>query len=132
MLNPFPDLLTYSFFAPTILRLGAAMLMGYGAFWVWTNRRHIAQVRLPIVGYASWIGATTAIIHGVIAVMLAMGFYTQIAAILGILGALKAVYFARRYREIIPFSRSTYWLLIAILLSLLLTGAGALAKDLPL
>ena len=64
--------------------------------------------------------------------MLAAGYYTQIAALLGAIGAFKAFLFTKRYPEIIPFSRSTYILLIAILLSLLLTGAGAIAFDLRL
>lgn len=132
MLNTFPDLLTYSFFAPTILRLFAAGIFAYGAYYAWQHRARIAHLRFPIIGQASWVGGASAVVHAAIAGMLGTGYYTQVAAILGALGAIKGYVYAKRYPELFPFGRSTYVLLLAILLSLLLTGAGALAFDLPL
>lgn len=132
MLNTWPHLLTYSFFAPTLLRLVAAGVFLYGAHFLWTHRARIAHVRLPIIGHASWMGGAGAVAHLVIAGMLGTGYYTQIAALLGGLGAIKGYIYAKRYPEVFPFARSTYVLLAVILLSLLLTGAGALAYDLPL
>ncbi len=132
MLNTFPDLLTYSFFAPTILRLAAALAFAYAAYFLWTHQKEIAQRRWPIIGHANWLGAASALVHAAIAGMLGFGHYTQLAALVGAVAALKGAILADRYREIFPLSRSAYLLLLAVLLSLLLTGAGALARDLPL
>lgn len=132
MVNPFPDLLTYSFFAPTLLRFAAACIFAYGAYYMWQHQKHIAQRRFPIIGHAPWLGGAAAIAHALVAAMLAFGYYTQFAALAGALGALKGAVLVERYRDTFPFSRATYFLLVFMLLSLLLTGAGALAKDLPL
>lgn len=132
MLNPFPDLLTYSFFAPTILRFAAACMFAYGAYFFWTHQKHIEQRRFPLIGHSPWIGGLAAVAHALIAAMLIFGYYTQFAALAGALGALKGVFLVDRYRDIFPLSRAAYFLLLCVLLSLLLTGAGALAKDLPL
>ncbi|MCC7500842.1 hypothetical protein IT396_03555 [Candidatus Nomurabacteria bacterium] len=132
MLNPFPDLLTYSFFAPTLLRFAAACAFAYGAYFLWQNQKQIGQKRFPIIGHAPWLGGAAAVAHGILAAALAFGYHTQISALAGALGALKGIFFAEQYREVFPFSKSTYFLLLFVLLSLLLTGAGALAKDLPL
>jgi hypothetical protein len=132
MLNPFPDLLTFSFFAPTILRLATAGAFAYGAYFLWVHRMRIAERRFPLVGHAPWLGASLAVAHALLAVMLGAGYYTQIAALLGGLGTVKALFLIRRYPELFPLSRGTYVLLLIMLLSLLLTGAGALAFDLPL
>ncbi len=132
MLTPFPDLLTYSFFAPTLLRLAAALAFAYSAYFFWTHRDKIAERHFPLIGRSTWIGGVAAAAHLAIAAMLGAGYYTQIAALLGALGSLKGALFVRRYSDIFPLSRTAYLLLVAILLSLLLTGAGAFARDLPL
>lgn len=132
MLNPFPDLLTYGILAPTILRLAAGAAFAYGAYFMWKHASQLAEVRLPIIGKASWVGGASAVGHLVIGAMLIVGFYTQIAALLGIAAAVKGAIFAPRYATLAPFTRAAYLLLLVILISLLLTGAGAFARDLPL
>lgn len=132
MLNTFPDLLTYSFFAPTLLRAAAACIFLYGATYIWKHRAHIAQTRFPIIGHASWLAGVVAVAHVGLGAMLGAGYYTQVAALLGALAAIKALFLQHRYPHVMPLSRGTYFLLLAILLSLLLSGAGALAFDLRL
>lgn len=68
------------------------------------------------------------IIEGIIAVLLIAGAYTQPAALLGaiVLGIILSI---PAYRAL---PRSTLALLIVICLSLVLTGAGPFAFDLPL
>lgn len=132
MLNPFPDLLALGFFAPTILRIAAGVLFLYAARYHWEHRARIGTIRFPIIGRGSWIAWAAILFHLVIGLMLVFGYYTQYAAILGSIGAFKGILFGKSYSEAFMFSRSTYVLLVAISLSLLISGAGAFAIDWPL
>ena len=144
MLNPFPDLLVLGFFAPLILRVSVGLL------FLWMSYEHIfkrrkaitesVQANLPgpsflkphfgtLTPYMIWaIGA----VELVVGVALTVGYLTQVASLLGIVLVLKKLYFKKHYSDIALLSVPTYLLLLAIFLSLLLTGAGALAFDLPL
>ena len=132
MLNIFPDLLTYGFFAPTLLRLAAALMFAVVAYRQWSRRSEIQQTSLLIVGKNGWWVWISIFAHAALAVLLALGYYTQIAALLGMLAAIKHFVFKHRYPEVFPLSRGTYFLIAVICLSFLLSGAGALAMDLPL
>lgn len=113
MLNPFPDLLVLSFFAPTLLRVAAAAAFLYAAYTLYQHgNKH---------------GLVVALLFAVGAALLA-GYYTQYAALAALV--LLALELWQRTMRILP--RSTLLLLVVICLSLLLTGAGALAFDLPL
>lgn len=134
MLNPFPDLLVYSLLAPFILRVVVGLIfvnLGILAFknekkrWVTslsTLQIPKPEVAVKILGAIEMIGGF----------MLLVGAYTQIAAL--VLGLLT---FAEAYVEykdptILKRNFVFYSLVLAILLSLLLSGAGAFAIDLPL
>jgi uncharacterized membrane protein YphA (DoxX/SURF4 family) len=117
MLNPFPDLLIYSTFAPFILRvvLGFVYLdLGILNFKKEGNQKLLGLVE--IVG----------------AIMLFFGFYTQVAAILFIIIGGASFYVEYKDATILKRDIVFYLLVLAISISLLLTGAGAYAKDLPL
>lgn len=132
MLNTFPDLLVFGFFAPTILRIAVAASFAYLAYSAWAGRERIAHIALPLVGKQPWVPTFSAVVYGVLALMLFAGYYTQVAALIGALATVKGLVLDHRYPEAFPFSRSTYTLLAVICLSLLFTGAGAFAYDLPL
>lgn len=132
MLNPFPELLDLRFFAPTLIRLAAAGVLLFAAFCTWKRRKQIAETGFPIIGKVTWVAPISALFHAVLAFMLGAGYYTQIAAILGGLGAIKSFFLAKRYPALVPLSRPATVLLFFMLLSLLISGAGALAFDLPL
>jgi len=121
MLNVFPNLLTYSFFAPTLLRVALALLFIYVAYVQYSKRAHLGQF--------AWISI---ILHAALAVMLFVGYYTQVAALAGGLGSLVGLFRIRGTEHFIVYSKSTLLLIVTICLSLLLTGAGAFAFDLPL
>jgi uncharacterized membrane protein YphA (DoxX/SURF4 family) len=132
MLNPFPELLVFSFFAPTLLRVTAAIIFGYLAYRHFERRDAIAQTRFPIVGQGAWIAWVAIIIEVVVAVALLLGYDTQYAAILGALGALKQWVWRGKFSSYFFLTRSASFMLLVICLSLLITGAGAFAFDLPL
>ena len=114
MLSVFPDILFLSPFAMLFMRLAAATVFGYAAW------QHIPQ--------ASMLARVVAVLEIVCAALLLVGLYTQPAALLGI-----AMFFLYTF---IPSLRtvptSTNLLLLVLCASLLLSGAGALAFDLPL
>ena len=131
MLNPFPSLLVLSFFAPTIVRTVAAIVIGVLTYHHYQNQREIRSIISPIVGKLAepllWL---VIIIEAATTVCLFVGFETQIAAIVGALLAIRSIIV--RPRALSPFDRSADWLLLAICCSLLLTGAGAYSFDIPL
>jgi len=129
----FPGLFFLSPFAATLLRVAAAYAFLYIANSIVHDRREIVRERFPIIGHPHiWMVWTSAILIGLIGCLLAVGLYTQVVAIVGMITALKHGIFARRYPSIIPLSRGTYALIFVICASLVITGAGAVAFDLPL
>lgn len=133
MLSVFPSLLDYSFFAPTVLRVAAGCVLFLVAYTLWKQRALIAQERFPvIVTCPPWLTGMSSFVIAVIGFLLVAGMWTQIAALAGALVALKGIFFGQRYRTVVPLPLSTNVLLLVILLSLVVTGAGALAFDLPL
>ncbi len=134
MLNPFPELLTYSMIAPFLLRvvagiifinLGKLALQGERSRWLIslsTIKFPRPEVGVKILGILEILGG----------IMLLAGFYTQIAALV-----LAVLTFAEAFVEykdpaILKRTLVFYILLLAISLSLLLSGAGAFAIDIPL
>ncbi len=132
MLNPFPELLVYQLLAPTLLRLAAAAAFLYVAYSVYKRRKEIAEITFPLIGKGEWIAWVSTVFHAAVGFMLGAGYYTQIAALLGAIGTLKSLFFMRFYQPLVPLPRAAIALLFVILVSLLLTGAGAFAYDIPL
>ncbi len=134
MLNTFPDLLTFSLFAPLILRviLGVVLIdLGILKFrseksrWMATFeglRLKPAETLVSIFGLIEIVGG----------MMLVVGLYTQIAALMFVV--LFAIEFYLEWTEASILKRDLvfYILCFGISLSLLLSGAGALAFDIPL
>jgi hypothetical protein len=133
MLNTFPQLLTYGFFAPTVLRVLVAFSFFYIAYAQSSHRKEIAELKIKIIGH---VDQTMVLISSLViaatGLALFFGWHTQIAAILGILVCLKHAIYAKKYPRLIPLCRLEYIYLIVILLTLLISGAGALAMDVPL
>lgn len=114
MLSIFPEILFLAPFSALVLRAVLAVILTLAA---WQHvRTHLLAKRL------------LGIIEAGTALALALGVVTQGAAVIatGLIIAQIAVPRAR------TFPQSTLWLALAISLSILVTGAGALAFDLPL
>jgi uncharacterized membrane protein YphA (DoxX/SURF4 family) len=133
MLSLLPQILFLAPFSAFILRIAAACTFFYIALRMIEARDDMIGTRFPIIGllpvWAVWLGATTTTI---VATLLFVGLFTQLIALFGIIIALKLFIFAPRLQHVLPLSRGMYALLFIICLSLLLTGAGAFAFDLPL
>lgn len=134
MLNTFPSLLTFGFFAPTLLRVLVAFSLFYVGYAQAIRRKEITEeVHLPLIGHPD---STLVIISAFIIVAnslaLLLGWHTQLAALLGIVICLKHLWYAKKYPRAIPLCRLDYVYIVVILCTLLISGAGALALDLPL
>ncbi len=132
MLNPFPDLLMFGFFGPTVLRIVAALVFVYLAYAHFHNKTAIARIKFPVLQGGMWVAWAAIVVELLVAAGLFFGYYTQYVALVGILGALKHMVWRNSYPVFFILPRTTSILLVAILLSLLVTGAGALAFDIPL
>jgi putative oxidoreductase len=134
MLNPFPDLLTYSILAPFILRVAAGFIflnLGVMAFKNEKERWVISfsALRIPRPLIAVKVFGAIEVIGGI---MLILGFYTQVAALVLALFTFIESYIEYKDPAILKRTFPFYIMLLAILLSLLFSGAGAFAVDLPL
>ncbi len=132
--TPFPELLDFSFYAPLLLRCVLAIYViaiGFSAHHknvrIIAGEGSVAEVKKELtVGEMTYRSAF--IIAGV---FLLIGLYTQIfALIIAIL--MCASIFDKRARLTNEIARAELTLLLVIALSLLLTGAGPFAFDLPL
>ena len=135
MLVPFPELLSYGIFAPFILRVAL------GLFFLFAGSRNLSRekreeyasmlrVRFGIPGtYIIWYLGLAQIL---VSVSLILGMFVQAGALLAILVLLDLLFLREKYPAIANQSRAFYLIGIAVSISLLLTGAGYPAFDLPL
>ncbi len=133
MLNPFPQLLDFALFAPLILRLAAGLIMiGFGKEHLkresnWKSFFDVIGLR-PAGLYIGIIG-TLEIIAGV---MLVAGLGTQLAAIFASVIVAAATVIESKNDRLLKRDLVFYILLLCVCLSLILSGAGIPALDLPL
>lgn len=114
MLSPLPELFFLSPLAATLIRVAVAFVFARAAW------KHLfdQETREKAVS----------VLEGVIAVALFLGFYTQYAALIG--GLICSVWLYMTSMR--PVEKSAVLLIIVMCVSLLVTGAGAFAFDLPL
>lgn len=134
MLNVFPELLTYTIFAPTLLRAFLVLFFLYSAWSrLLTNRsehtKTFKKLGFPVPGaYVIIIG----LIELAGAAFLLLGAYTQIAALVLAVWVLALIILKVQNPKIIKGDLLFYILLLLVLLSLLLSGAGGFALDLAI
>lgn len=133
MLNPFPDLLAFLFFAPFILRLAAGILF-LDLGWNTLRKKRIEYAAFfesagfrPGHSYARAAGA----LESITGVLLITGLWTQIAALIAALISGMVLLFKLKDPARFPHDRRLFLLLFVVSLSLLVTGAGFFAFDLP-
>lgn len=134
MLSDLPQFFLYGgvFLAPTLLRLGAAAIFAYAAAAHLRRRGELAKVSFPIVGSGMWIVIFGVLVEGALALALLLGWHTQVAAIVGMIAAAKYFFLNKHWRPYFFLPRTTTVLLFVILASLVLSGAGAFAYNIPL
>lgn len=132
MLNPFP-IQFLSLLAYLVLRVIAGfvlIVLGYRHF---KARKELSQILtlpfFPFGGVATTFLILTELIVGVLFVL---GMHTQYAALVVMAMSVKMVVLRPRFSHPSIPSRLMYLLFFAIGCSLFITGAGALAFDLPI
>ena len=114
-LSIFPQLLTFGLIAPLLLRLGV------GLFLVYLGKKRYQKIY-------NW----SAIIYAISGILLIIGLYTQIAVLVSMLIIGFDFYMDKKTAPISKDKIFLYVITGIILLSLLFTGPGFLAFDLPL
>ena len=118
----FPGLLAYHDFGPLVIRvlLGAALL-------------HFGTKKLKRRGDSS---GSNSQMYGVVEILVGLfyiiGLFTQLAALLNSVILIIKLGFKSRAGEFLSDGINYYVLLLAMAVSLLFTGAGAYAFDMPL
>jgi uncharacterized membrane protein YphA (DoxX/SURF4 family) len=135
MLNTFPYLLSFGLLAPFLLRLAV------GLYFLSTGLSHLRLSRhtgediarlenkFRDAGPLVW---GVAIIEALCGLALIAGFLTQIAALILSILLILALILKNKNSSLFEHTSSFYLVLLAICLSLVLSGAGFLAIDLPL
>jgi hypothetical protein len=132
MLSLFPQILFLSPLSATLLRITAGLVFAYLAYFHFSNKRAAAEELSTLIGGAGAILILYCLIEALIALFLIIGLWTQAAALLGFVIAAKVLLIRRSLKELKPLSQLSYALLAVICLSILVTGAGPFAFDLPL
>lgn len=133
-LSVFPELLTYSHTAPLILRVIVGIIFVDLGWLVFTTEKKAWIDFFETIHFkpAKLFTKALGIIEIVGGIMLIAGFYTQIAALVFAIILLAECYLETRESALLKRDIVFYVLLLAIIISLLLSGAGAMALDLPL
>lgn len=125
----FPQLFTYEFFAPTILRIflgGFFILFCYLKFKDIPGKTELF-FSLGIKPARFWV-LFIAILEFISGIFLLFGFLTQLVVIISALLMLIAIFTVGKITKRYDF----YIILLIISISLLLSGPGAFSIDLPL
>lgn len=134
MINPFPELLTFHLLAPVLLRI---------TLGVFIFKLGISKIQRPteiLISFFESLGLKpgkyalkslgwTEICMGT---LLIVGLMTQIAAFIVAIICFVSIIVSTRHEHVGLYSPSYYVLLFVISISLVFTGAGLIAIDLPL
>lgn len=134
MLSVFPELLNYALLAPFLLRvvLGFIFLdLGLLKFRG-EKERWIASCEALNVRPAEFFVVLYGLLQVVGGLLLLVGLWTQVAALVFAIFTGAELYIEWRVREVLKRDLTFYLLLFVISVSLLLTGPGTYAFDLPL
>jgi uncharacterized membrane protein YphA (DoxX/SURF4 family) len=134
MLNPFPELLDFGILAPTLIRVAVAVFfINFGWNKLTKEREHKATFFESIGLRPAGVYVTLLGIFEIVAgVCLILGVFTQVIAIICATIALVSYIIKKRHPEMLFTPSSVYALLFIMSLSLMFTGAGLPAIDLPL
>lgn len=111
MLSIFPSILFLAPFSAFLIRIALAAVLGYAMWAHWKSGKR-----------------GVSFIEGIVALAITLGSWTQIGAIIA--GVIVTIWLWKPHLR--PVARGTALLSLVLCLSLLVTGAGALAFDLPL
>ncbi len=118
----FPSLLTYSQFGPFLIRLVLGITLAYFGYEKIRNNGTSSGSNTKLYGAVEIF----------ISIFLVIGLYTQLAALLNAVILVIKLGFKARDKKFLSDGINYYILLLIMAISLLFTGAGFFAFDLPL
>lgn len=127
ILNPLPELLSFTLVAPLLLRIviGAYFLEQFSTI---IHTKYISKKDIKIKNiFKCLIGIKT-----LSAMAIITGFYTQIAVLILITTTIIDIVLEKKGGKLKKTKLQLYIFILVILLSLLITGAGFFAIDMPL
>ena len=134
MLSIFPELLTFGLIAPLLLRVVAGALFAISGWEALVSKRvekhdcfQNAGFR-PVVFWLYLVG----VVELVGGALLVLGLFTQPAALALLIVTIGAILLKFKNPKLLSEPTAYYVLLFAILASLIFSGAGFFAFDLPL
>lgn len=130
MLNPFPELFAWSFFAPLFLRVVLGFYFVALARTTYKRGTH-SPARHPHQNDRAAY-AILALVELVVGILLVLGLYTQIVAAIGVAFGFIALWLKAGRSHEAPESTWFYLLATTVALTLIVLGAGIFAFDLPL
>lgn len=119
MLSLFPTLLAFGLLGPFLLRVLLGIILIF-----WSQRR--------IRNRESGGKLAFAILEGIVGVLLVIGLFTQLAALIAAVVFIIKLIPKVRNKAFLSAGINYYFILLVISLSLLVLGPGAFAFDLPL
>ena len=122
MLSLFPSLLTYQQFGPFIIRIILGITLAYFGYEKTRKKGGSSGSNSVLYGFVEMI----------IAIFLIIGLFTQLAALLNAIILVIKLCFKARDGKLLSDGINYYILLLVMAISLLFTGAGSFAFDLPL
>ncbi|MCA9361664.1 DoxX family membrane protein [Candidatus Kaiserbacteria bacterium] len=132
VLNIFP-VQFLSMFAYFILRVVVGFLFLYLAKTHYKHRNHLAEsFRLTWWPYGKFSATLFILFEFILGLMFVMGAYTQIAALITFLLSAKMLVVRNWFNTKLLPPKIFWLLLLAVSLSIFITGAGVFAVDLPI
>jgi putative oxidoreductase len=122
MLSIFPSLLAFEGFSPLIIRLVLGITLAWFGYQKIKGRGHSSGSNSLIYG----------VIEVIVSIFLIIGLFTQVAALINALILVIKLGFKVNQKAFLTDGVNYYILLLAMAISLVFTGPGFIAFDLPL
>jgi uncharacterized membrane protein YphA (DoxX/SURF4 family) len=120
MLSAFPYFLSFSQLSPLLIRLTLGGILIFHAYRVLKNSATAPRKKI------------VACIEALSGILLVIGLWTQVAALIVIVDLVVRLFEKIQKRAFLTDGVNYYVILLVLAVSLLVTGAGMLAFDLPL
>ncbi len=122
MLSVFPSLLSLQPFSPFIIRLTLGLILLYWTYKTFTNTRLSSTKNTKVIG----------IVQGVASLFIIIGLFTQVAVAIIIIDLAVKLFTKIKNKAFFSDRVNYYFILLILAISLLFTGPGFLAFDLPI
>ena len=122
MLSIFPSLLSYQELSPFLIRLVLGITLAYFGYRKIKGRGQSSGSNSVLYGAVEIL----------VSIFILIGLYTQLAALINVIILVIKLAFKARNKQLLTDGINYYILLLVMAISLMVTGAGWWAFDLPL